>query len=819
MGEVYLADDLTLGQRVALKFLPEALAADPERLAAFHQEVRIARQVSHPNVCRVYDIGRVNGQQFLSMEYIDGEDLATLLRRIGRLPEDKATEIARQLCAGLAAAHDNGVLHRDLKPANVMVDGQGRARITDFGLAGLAAEFEQGGVRAGTPAYMAPEQLAGDEISIRSDLYALGLVLYETFTGKPAFKAETLAEFTRLHRESSPTSLSTIVPDVDPAVERVILRCIEKDPAERPASALAVAAALPGGDPLAEALAAGETPSPELVAASGEVGGMRPAAAWLCLAAILLGLIVFARLNSQAKLLERIPFNKTPQVLADRAGEILNRLGYAEEPRDDASGFAVDFDLLSYLRENDPSSSRWDALATGHPSAVYFWYRQSPRLMAARDTDGIVGLDDPPPLVPGMVTVHLDPDGRLRELQVVPPESEDELGPWVEPDWSSLFAAADLDAAHLRPATPRWTPPGFCDRREAWVLEDAPVPGGELRVEAGAHRGQPVFFRVAGAWSRPAETGAPAGAAARASGIIEFVLIFGMLGGGLLLALRNIRLGRGDRKSAKRLAWYVFATMTVAWLLSASHVPEWQNELDLFIRALGPALFFAGTMWLVYLAVEPYIRRRAPHRIVSWSRLCSGQLRDPLVGRDILIGTLFAVAVVILVQLQTLIPTWIGKPPPQPLLFRGSSLMGASRVLATLIDVQPQALFNGFFFIFVPILLQVVLRKYWLSIAVFFLLVASIFVFRSENPAVEWAMGVFMVASWIFVMHRYGLLALVVQFYVMMLVASGPITANFSAWYMGQSLLTLALVVGLAIYGFRTALAGRSMFSSDLLRE
>jgi len=123
MGEVYRADDLKLGQTVALKFLPPDLAQDAGRLARFHAEVRLARQVSHPSVCRVYDLGDLDGQPFLSMEYIDGEDLSTLLRRIGRLPEDKATEVARQICAGLAAAHERGVVHRDLKPGNVMIDG------------------------------------------------------------------------------------------------------------------------------------------------------------------------------------------------------------------------------------------------------------------------------------------------------------------------------------------------------------------------------------------------------------------------------------------------------------------------------------------------------------------------------------------------------------------------------------------------------------------------------------------------------------------------------------------------------------------------
>ena len=125
-----------------------------------------------------------NGQHYLSMQYVDGEDLASLLRRIGRLPQHKAIQIARQLCAGSAAAHEQGVLHRDLKPANVMIDGRGHARIADFGLASLAEGVSADEVRAGTPSYMAPEQLAGREVSVRSDLYSLGLVLYELFTGK-----------------------------------------------------------------------------------------------------------------------------------------------------------------------------------------------------------------------------------------------------------------------------------------------------------------------------------------------------------------------------------------------------------------------------------------------------------------------------------------------------------------------------------------------------------------------------------------------------------------------------------------------------------
>jgi serine/threonine protein kinase len=191
MGEVYRANDLKLGQPVALKFLPAATATNQQLLARFHAEVRIARQVSHPNVCRVYDIAEVDGATFLSMEYVDGEDLRSLLRRIGRLPGDKAIEISRKLCAGLAAAHDKGVLHRDLKPANIMIDGRGQVLITDFGLAALAGQLDGTHLREGTPAYMAPEQLAGKEVSVRSDVYALGLVLREMFGSERTGSGQT----------------------------------------------------------------------------------------------------------------------------------------------------------------------------------------------------------------------------------------------------------------------------------------------------------------------------------------------------------------------------------------------------------------------------------------------------------------------------------------------------------------------------------------------------------------------------------------------------------------------------------------------------
>jgi len=245
-AEVYRADDMTLDQKVALKFYPGRLQGEAGALARFYREVRLARQISHPNICRVFDISETEGRVFITMEFISGEDLHTLLRRIGRLSPDKALDVALQLCSGLTAAHAAGILHRDLKPANVMLDDRGNVRITDFGLAAPATDLHHE-LDAGTPGYMAPEQLAGKEITARSDLYALGLVLYEIFTGKRGIELRTAAEL--LRPEKTLPSLQNLA-GVDPWVRQAILQCLEPDPANRPASALQVAAALSRGTSL-----------------------------------------------------------------------------------------------------------------------------------------------------------------------------------------------------------------------------------------------------------------------------------------------------------------------------------------------------------------------------------------------------------------------------------------------------------------------------------------------------------------------------------------------------------------------------------------
>ena len=234
MGEVWRADDLVLDTPVALKLIQ---FADADARVRVLNEVRLARRITHPAVCRVFDFGEADGQAFYSMELVSGEDLAAVLRRVGRLPSEKVVDIAHQLCAGLAAAHAQRVLHRDLKPANVLIDDDGQVRITDFGIAITRPEGKHHTL-IGTPGYMAPEQtVPGGELSERTDIYALGVVLYELLVGQHPFKLSGMT--------SPATRPAALTSDVDPKLERVILQALSQDPRDRPSSAAAMAAKLP----------------------------------------------------------------------------------------------------------------------------------------------------------------------------------------------------------------------------------------------------------------------------------------------------------------------------------------------------------------------------------------------------------------------------------------------------------------------------------------------------------------------------------------------------------------------------------------------
>ncbi len=812
MGEVYRADDLRLGQAVALKFLPPDLASDPVRLARFHNEVRLARQVSHPNVCRVHDIGDVDGQPFLSMEYVDGEDLSSLLRRIGRLPKDKAVEIARQICAGLAAAHDQGVLHRDLKPSNVMLDGRGRARLADFGLAAAAGQAENPGSRAGTPAYMAPELLSGGEASARSDIYALGLVLYELFTGKRVFGGRTLAEIVHQQETVEPTPPSALMEDFDPVVERVILRCLEKDPRQRPATVLSVAAGLPGGDPLAMALLAGETPSPEMVAAAGESGALNPVAAWACLAALITSLGLALAMARASSLLALAAPPRPLQVLIDRAQTILKTAGYADPPQGTAITYGWHRTWMEQIAATDPKPTRWAALAKPWPPSLFLFYRQSPRYMAAKNSDGIVTEDDPPATLPGMATVMVTAAGELWQLNAVPPQFETSDARAPDPDWGALFGAAGLRPDQFHPVPSRWLPADYADERRAWEGTRADSPGIPLRVEAASYRGRPIYFQVIWPWTRAlrarpfeASWGERLG-----NGIIVFLLACALVGG-LLMARRNLRLGRGDRNGALRLAAFVFGLLMLSGLAHATHVPSVNDEWQVLVHLMGEALFGAAEAWIYYLALEPIVRRRWPDTIIGWTRVLAGRLRDPLVGRDLLVGALAGTCAALVDNFPGVLYPWLGQALPIPIVGDLNVLQGPAHWVAMVTGSLALSVARSLITLLLLVQFRIWLRRDWAAgagVALVYALVTTL-VDAPRVDAVGAIVGILVGAVLAFVLVRFGVLALVTADFVLVLLQNFPVAVPFATGYGPAAFFALAILAALLVHALRSILAGR----------
>jgi serine/threonine-protein kinase len=615
MGEVYRATDLMLGQSVALKFLPEEAARDSRLIERFQGEVRVARQVSHPNVCRVYDIGQIDGMPFISMEYVDGEDLSSLLLRIGRLPADKALEAARKLCAGLAAAHDRGVIHRDLKPQNIMMNKRGEVVIMDFGLAAVAGGLSGAEARNGTPAYMSPEQLKGAEVTVRSDIYALGLVLYELFTGKRPYEAKNIPQLIDMQESLELTSMSSIAPDVDPAVEKVIRRCLDPDPARRPATALSVSAALPGGDPLSEALAAGEMPSPELVAASGKVEGLDLKYSIPLLVVTVLCLLATLPIRMQTNSLLHAPLDLPPDALQNKAREFAASFGYTNRPADTALWINKRTQMIISMARL-PKPLKWDEWMAAE-SPIDATVRESPELLIAQPT-GEVTKDNPAPTTPGMLEANINGDGRLSWFEAVP-LGGDGITP-VPPE--AVFQAAGFDLTKFTPRTPQFHERFAHDQQLAWTGPHPSIPGITVNVDAAWWKGRVTMARVDLKFPD-----APKASASTRPVWIEWLITAANAIGiffGILLARKNWKSARSDRKGALRLGWVMLIVGFVIWIGKVHPVPD-SSMLTIFFTAAGEWLFDALVMWVLYLALEPAVRARWPHSIVSWNRLLAGK--------------------------------------------------------------------------------------------------------------------------------------------------------------------------------------------------
>ncbi len=807
MGEVYRADDLVLGQTVALKFLSHQLAGDARVRERFYGEVRTARQVTHPNICRVHDIGEADGRLYLSMEYVDGEDLSSLVRRIGHLPQTKAVQIARQLCAGLAAAHQQGLIHRDLKPANIMLDGRGQVRITDFGLAGLAEEVRD--IRSGTPAYMAPEQLAGREVTARSDIYALGLVLYEVFTGKPPFKSDDVTSLKKMQETQTPASLTTLVDDVDPVVERVIMRCLEKDPEDRPESVVTIIAALPGGDPLAAAIAAGETPSPELVAAAGAKGTMSLPVAMFALVVVVGSILGMLPAAGPLMMIGHVE-HKPPAVLEENARELLSAIRPAQQDSpdggamDSAGAFAWDWQPRTFAqnrKDEEATPIDWTRLPM-----LYYWYRESPdSLEAERGFNSRVSQNDPPLTEAGMTRIFLDATGKLLEYRAVPAsELVDDAAPPAEVDWAPFFEAAGIDPAALYTEAPKRAPPDHADQVSAWSWTDE--QNLRYRIEAASRQGTPQFFAVLGPWNTES-LGSPPQQGVQRHRFVTILVLVSFISLALTFAVRNLKRGRGDLRGATRLGVFAIVCHLGAAAIRADLASSVTGVWGQLVRATGFSLFIAMLVWVLYLALEPYVRRRNPQSIVSWTRLVSGRWRDPLVARDLLLG----LAAGCLISFVLYSPSLFMELPQLPQQNSLYAVQGFEYTFGQLLFVAPDQAFGAMFIFFVWFALRWVfgwlaglispkLRLEWMGDLLLLALMVLNFLGQNTSSTVGMVFGAIAALILTLTTIRLGLLALVGTLFAVSLVANTAVPLDFSVWWATNTLFLWLIVAGLAAW-------------------
>ena len=367
-------------------------------------------------------------------------------------------------------------------------------------------------------------------------------------------------------------------------------------------------------------------------------------------------------------------------------------------------------------------------------------------------------------------------------------------------DWARLFQSAGLDQSQFQPADAQWTPLANWDARAAWTGADSRT-GAKLRVEAAAWRGRPVSFRIIGPWTVPSRMVPPdSGNQTPFQVVLCLVLL-----AACLLARYNFRARRVDlRGAASMSAWY-FACGAASLFLKMHHSATAQEVSGLW-RVAAAASVNAVVVWVYYLALEPWVRRRWPHTMVSWNRYTTLGIRDPLVGRDLLYGAACGAAAGILIVMETALR---GGEPSFPSL---NALLGVRHEIAEMLNAVPDALSSSMIFFFMLFLLRVLLRKQWIAATAFVALVSVIPAIGSPTPWIDIPENALLFGVLAFVLLRFGLLAAIVAFTSLDLLSACPPTLDLSAWYIGLVPIPLLPVASIAVYGFRTSLAGRPLF-------
>jgi serine/threonine-protein kinase len=545
-----------------------------------------------------------------------------------------------------------------------------------------------------------------------------------------------------------------------------------------------------------------------MVAAAGKVEGMPRRYSAPCLALVVLFFLATIPLRQARTALVHGGLDQPPDVLAHQGREIAVAFGHTAKPADSAVFLAHRASILGYLRSR-PEPRKWDEWLSWEP-AIAAIYRESPRPLSAEPM-GQIDIDHPPHALPGMVRANVDGNGRLLDFSAVPRPAGPALAPPVTPE--AVFRAARLDMTAFTETTPLKYPSFAFDQLRAWKGPHPHLAGTQLQVEAAWWKGRIVRVRVLYPWDQTPDAAAP-GSTIRARDLWIPVLVAMTAFFVVLMARRNWMLGRADRAGAFHIALASFLLQAVAWAGSFHPVAD-LSILDLFLAAVADWLFNAAVLWFVYLALEPEVRARWPHAIVTWNRVLAGRWLDAQVGSHILIGAAAGSGIWVFFKAVTVYVFKNSQPGNWDVSLQ--ALLSARQWIGAHAVNANDALSTGLFVFLAIFGMRRILRHELLAV----IAAAALFtVSQGEVAGPEWwVIGLLygaVITALIFVLLRVGLVATIAALFFVDAINGMALGWDWSAWYVPASLATLLLLVGISIFAFWRSLGGRALIEGDL---
>lgn len=689
-----------------------------------------------------------------------------------------------------------------------MLDGNGNVRITDFGIAALAGEIQPSEIRTGTAAYMAPEQITGRGVSIQSDIYSLGLVMFELFTGRRAFQAETIDEYADLHVNAAPPSPSQMNPEMPRDVEQIILQCLEKEPSARPASALIVAASLPGTNVLSDVLAAHLTPSPSMVAVSRVSAPTMSGVVMVGLAALLSLTTWWFRsktINSWDHLGE-----KSPRVMRERARTTQESLVPERAQLFDAFGYCDRHETEEFVGRYPPFSET-NELTLGEGRGPVFWYREGMNPFLPQNVSNVIfnngraTLFDPPTEM-GSSTSFYDLEGKLIAFvarPIVQSEATVESNPL--PKFQPFVRAAGFDGAAGSPQSSGLDPAKSGFQAFGWTKSKTNENEIPMTAVGIALHDQPIVFATItyNASSAPSVWTSFIRRREVVS-IGESALFLAVMAAAFPWAWRGYWSGRIDRDGAVRLGLAVFTLNIVPFFLTLGNSGGLGREVSRLATAIIGALGEAAAVAILFVVVDLYARRYWPDILITWNRAIRCHLGDIDVRRHVAAGVFVGCLWALLAATERMIADWMGWPP-LPFLFGdriAEKVYGLRDAMASSVASASNAMTLGMMFLLLLVLLRIFTRNAKAAMVITGFILVPIIIPRGAHGLLSWLfLGVGGIGIFLWLMTTCGLLSVVVALIVTGVLNTTPLTTSLDSWYADVTILSVGLIAILALYG------------------